>query len=85
MRRPFKYTFLNFFTITVDRVEEKYAVCEFPDEKMRDILLSQFPCKVQDKEHYIVFVDYRGDMHIIQKINKPREPSTKIPSRFIRF
>jgi hypothetical protein len=84
MRKPFKYSFLNFFTITVDRVEGKYAVCEFPDEKMRDILLSEFPCKVHDKEHYIVFVDYRGDRHIVQKFNKPRR-KPPIPSRLIRF
>ena len=85
MRWPIHYSFLNFFTIIVDRVEGKYAVCEFPDEKMRDILLSKFPCKVHEKEHYIAFVDYRGEMHIVQKCNKPKKPATKIPNKLIRF
>jgi len=78
----------SIFEIFVDRVEGKFAVCEFPDGNMKDICLSVFPCEVREKHRYRMRYDEKGKIQFVEKVISSQESissKTRLPSRFLRF
>lgn len=74
------------YDIIIDRIEGKYAVCEFPCEEMRDVEVEKIPFPVSEGDHLHIEYDEIGTVKVITKIPKP--PKRKrfgIKSRFMRF
>lgn len=73
----------NTFIIAIDRIEGEYAVCEFPENEMKDIKISTIPFEVKEKELLIVRYSSSNELEIISKV--PKSPKKRIIPRLIRF
>jgi hypothetical protein len=77
--------FENTFVIIIDRIEGKYAVCEFPDETMCDIEKSIFPADIKDREKYDVTIDASGNIRVIKKHTETSNNVHRLSKKIIRF
>ncbi len=77
----------NTFIIIVDRLEGNYAICEFPDETMCDVLRTSFPEDVKDREKYEVFINSQGNIQVVKRHEVAILPENrhKLPSRLVRI
>ena len=74
------------FTIFVDEVIGDFARCEFPDEEMRDVLLSIFPFEVKERERYKMKYDEAGNLVFVSKIEEVLSKSRrKTEVKWMRF
>jgi len=80
------------FQIFVDRIEEKFAVCEFPDDSMKDVPKEFFLDGLCEHSKYYVRYDNKGNLEYLFKVfyingncEKSFNPIKKLQARFIRF
>ena len=73
------------FSIFVDRVEGKFAICEMPDESICDIEIEAFPQKPRDRERYIASLNSKGNIEIIRKADPVTIQKSKLSAKLIRF